>query len=372
MNLPLFGESSPVEPQPLSLRKRSSAEALLAGLVERCWHWSGMDGGPACRIRIDRVLSPLDVPGERGMYLSWAGVRFWVVGAPALLQALCGFNPWLGVPAGQGGQGNEVSWPLRDVVAVLNNFLFRRTADWLQPAGEMAVWSSAASDTAALECSIWSSEGVWLDRFWIVPSAIDEGAELLPVVLNRSGLQVREPVQVSALPLALPLVVGAVGLSLGQLRSLATGDALLFSQSCMRGRDCVEIEFSGGRLVVRLLDATRVEVVEPVVFSPVAKGDGMDDELNMGDLSLDVHDGGAAVAGGGLMDLPVKVQAVAAVLNLSVAELSRLKAGDSLTLDEPAQPFVRLLANGKEIGLGELVDIDGKLGVQLSRWDIQA
>jgi type III secretion protein Q len=61
---------------------------------------------------------------------------------------------------------------------------------------------------------------------------------------------------------------------------------------------------------------------------------------------------------------------VAGVLNLTVAELSRLKAGDSITLDQPAQPFVRLLAHGKEIGLGELVDIDGKLGVQLSRWDL--
>jgi type III secretion protein Q len=97
----------------------------------------------------------------------------------------------------------------------------------------------------------------------------------------------------------------------------------------------------------------------------------MDEELNMGELSLDfpMSDEGAA-EGPNLMDLPVKVQALAGVLNLSVADLSRLKEGDSLKLDEPAQPFVRLIANGRQIGLGELVDIDGKLGVQISRWDL--
>ena len=370
MSLPLFGESPAAPPRPLTLRKVAAVDELLAGLVGRCWHWPGMDGGPPCRLLIDRVLSPLDVPGESGVCLSWAGMRFWLVGAPKLVQVLCGFNPWLGAPPAASGQ---VGWPLRDVVAVLNNFLFSRTADWMQPVAEMPVWSSAANDKAALECSIWSDDGVWLDRFWLVPSAVDEAVMSLPSVLRRSGLRERQVDAAPAVPLRLPVVVGEAAVSLRQLRVLVPGDALCFTRSLMTGLDQLLVDCPGGRLNTRVVDATRLEALGPVEFSEPARGRSMDDELNMGDLSLELPqgEGAVSVAGGGLMDLPVRVQAVAGVVSLTVAELGRLKAGDSITLEQPAQPFVRLLANGQEIGAGELVDIDGKLGVQISRWDIQ-
>jgi type III secretion protein Q len=66
--------------------------------------------------------------------------------------------------------------------------------------------------------------------------------------------------------------------------------------------------------------------------------------------------------------IPVRVHIILKEIELTLAELSALSAGSILELEgSPADP-VRLALNGKIAGSGELIDIEGKLGVRISAW----
>ncbi len=64
-------------------------------------------------------------------------------------------------------------------------------------------------------------------------------------------------------------------------------------------------------------------------------------------------------------DVPVQVVAVLGKKTISVKELVGLKMGHVVDLSRPANEMVDLVAGGKLVAKGELVDIDGKLGVRI-------
>ncbi|MBI2091721.1 MAG: FliM/FliN family flagellar motor switch protein [Deltaproteobacteria bacterium] len=64
-------------------------------------------------------------------------------------------------------------------------------------------------------------------------------------------------------------------------------------------------------------------------------------------------------------DVPVQIVAVMAKKTISVKELVSLKTGQVINLARPANEVIDLVAGGKLIAKGELVDIDGKLGVRI-------
>jgi flagellar motor switch/type III secretory pathway protein FliN len=84
---------------------------------------------------------------------------------------------------------------------------------------------------------------------------------------------------------------------------------------------------------------------------------GMEDENGLGEES-----------GAGLLDnllLTVRVELPAR--RISLEELTRLRAGQILELDCRATDPVELVADGRRVATGELVDIDGRLGVRVTR-----
>lgn len=85
----------------------------------------------------------------------------------------------------------------------------------------------------------------------------------------------------------------------------------------------------------------------------------MEDENELGEESGD---------GAGLLDnllLTVRVELPAR--RISLEELTRLRAGQILELDCRATDPVELVADGRRVATGELVDIDGRLGVRVTR-----
>lgn len=64
-------------------------------------------------------------------------------------------------------------------------------------------------------------------------------------------------------------------------------------------------------------------------------------------------------------DVPVDLVAVLGRKNISLKDLLRFKVGQTLDLERSPNEFVDLVANGKIIARGELVEIDGKLGVRI-------
>jgi type III secretion system YscQ/HrcQ family protein len=64
-------------------------------------------------------------------------------------------------------------------------------------------------------------------------------------------------------------------------------------------------------------------------------------------------------------DVPIQVVAVLGKRNISIKEIAALKLGEVIELNRPANEIVDLVAGGKLIAKGELVEIEGKLGVRI-------
>lgn len=72
-----------------------------------------------------------------------------------------------------------------------------------------------------------------------------------------------------------------------------------------------------------------------------------------------------------LATLPVRVHIVLSQLEMSLAELSKLRPGSIVELDREKSEAVQLAVNGKIAGTGELIEIEGRLGVRISNWNTQ-
>lgn len=64
-------------------------------------------------------------------------------------------------------------------------------------------------------------------------------------------------------------------------------------------------------------------------------------------------------------DVPVKLVAVLGKKELVLKDLLKFKVGQTIDLERAPNEFVDLTANGKLVAKGELVEIDGKLGVRI-------
>ncbi len=69
----------------------------------------------------------------------------------------------------------------------------------------------------------------------------------------------------------------------------------------------------------------------------------------------------------GFDELPVRVHVVLSEIELSLAELEALGEGSIVELDTPPGS-VQLVCNGKVVGAGELVEVEDRLGVEITRW----
>ncbi len=67
-------------------------------------------------------------------------------------------------------------------------------------------------------------------------------------------------------------------------------------------------------------------------------------------------------------NLPTRVQILLDEVQLTLAEISRLTEGGVLELRAGKSDPVKVLVNGVPYGAGELVEIEGKLGVRLTSW----
>lgn len=66
-----------------------------------------------------------------------------------------------------------------------------------------------------------------------------------------------------------------------------------------------------------------------------------------------------------LAQLPVRVSFDLGETVLSLAQVKTLQPGETIQLQRPAQEYVTIRANGMPIGTGQLVEIDGRLGVAI-------
>lgn len=143
---------------------------------------------------------------------------------------------------------------------------------------------------------------------------------------------------VARLPLCLEALVGWQSARLALLRQIEPGDLVLVLEPC-------RWLSSNGRVLFDYSIKEEQIVVEQVQTEPVIPADSRP---------------AAAID-----SLPVRLEFVLQQWNVTVAELDAIGPGRVLALDADAERRVLLKANGAVLASGELVEVDGRLGVQI-------
>ena len=166
------------------------------------------------------------------------------------------------------------------------------------------------------------------------------------------------PHAMGRLPVPAALRIGTTRLTLGAARSLGPDDAVLLEIGRGDG---------GGMLVVAdawLAEAARHEggwKLEGRLRSARSRNDvewTMQDGENGTDETESI---------GEVDDLPVRLAFDVGRLDITLGELRRLDVGSILDIGRDASDLVRISVNGKLVGQGTLMDVEGKIAVRIMR-----
>lgn len=152
------------------------------------------------------------------------------------------------------------------------------------------------------------------------------------------------------LPLLLRVEIGVAVLGADELLALTPGDTVML-QHCWLGQDG-GVWLGWDRVGIRacLNDAQLV----------------VTHTLNLKGLSMPTEDSESADPTVSVDSVPVRLTFDIGERTLSLGELKALQVGHSFDLKRPLSGAVRLRVNGALIGIGELVEIDGNIGVTVA------
>jgi len=176
------------------------------------------------------------------------------------------------------------------------------------------------------------------------------------------------PVELGELPALLAARLGRARLPAREVLALATGDVLLPDElGCVRGASgapepsemalvsrggsvVVRLGREGGDWIVRGLE--RGAPPRSATLGEAAMTESKDEVVRTGELAV-------------VAELPVEVSIELGRIELRVSELAALVPGRVLSARIPVGGPVELRAGGHTVAIGELVDIEGELGVRI-------
>lgn len=194
------------------------------------------------------------------------------------------------------------------------------------------------------------------DRVW--PMTVSGDPAIMERLLGQWPIAGRD---VSWLPMPARPRIGLTTLALPVLRSLRPGDVVVL-QTWLGPADnagpgpalntmLVVSETFSAQAVVHGTTAELVEPVSPVQREWLMSGADTDPEEFETDLD----------------DVPVRLAFDLGHLDMPLGEMRQLGAGMVLELGRMAADYVDISANGRRIGRGELVELDGQMGVRIIR-----
>jgi type III secretion protein Q len=160
----------------------------------------------------------------------------------------------------------------------------------------------------------------------------------------------------STLPLHLALTVGWTSLALNDIRGLAMGDVVLLDECFISDSfDCIVVMLGPKRAIEARIEGTRLCLIE-------------EKEGILEDFEEDEADNPEALeSSASLDDLPVRLRFDLGERVVPLSELQTLGPGYVLELGREIRRAVTIRANGCVIGEGELIDIDGRIGVSIQK-----
>lgn len=290
----------------LRLRRVNSQAIHLAAMAER---WSGM-GLETALARPSRAGRWLPLGDEQRRWHGWLEHRDCLRRLSPQLAGLASgaaSEGWLAELIAASAEPQE--WPMPELVC-------RRLRVGAAVAGD----ALPAGDMLRVETPLGE---LWLDRV----EAPQQASAAWDACLRR-------------LPFPLSFVLGHSRVSLGLLRSVAAGDCLLI-------QDASAVVACHGQVVGRFQ-----QLDEGITMTWQQEDMAQDEEQAVSDFQR----------------LPVRVEFVLQRSQMTLEELQSLCQGSVLPLEAEAQRRVEVRANGALLGRGELVQLDGRMGVELEQW----
>lgn len=165
------------------------------------------------------------------------------------------------------------------------------------------------------------------------------------------------PPWLSSLDSAIGVDVGESSMPLAEYNRLARGDIVLIAMSAfdVAGRAIVRVGSCG--LHLRWLATHRCFEVENMTHIPDSPRD-----------AASVSDSAPAPSAVDQGGIPVRLSFSLGSLRTTVGDVAALRPGSLLELKRGMPPEVTIEANGMTIGSGELVELDGRLAVEITQW----
>lgn len=174
------------------------------------------------------------------------------------------------------------------------------------------------------------------------------------------------PAWATRLDAGLGLVAGETTLPLHECNALACGDIVRLAATSFDVSGRTSIRIAAHRLQLRWLDSPRCFKVENMELDPTPSSPDAD----AGQTADAAHTAGAMAAIGTIdtAAIPVRLAFSLGALRLTVGDVAGLRPGSLLELKLGLPPQVSIEANGLPIGTGELVELDGRLAVEITQW----
>jgi type III secretion protein Q len=161
-----------------------------------------------------------------------------------------------------------------------------------------------------------------------------------------------------SLPIVLQLALGETDLPLQQLQTLQQGDVVFFSRLLTTDRHHLTLCHWSADLpswgVLARLDGRSLHILQaPTTMAPTESATHPDDtESSRTEVSLG--------------QIPVRLSFDLGSTTVTLEALQSMQAGQVLNLERPLQDYVTIRANGAAVGKGQLVELDGRLGVMVA------
>lgn len=333
---------------------RSEAQALAALATQGPGHpIADLPGGQSGRLRLAPLppgQSLMQAAGSQRLHIEWAGGQMaldlapWVIDRWLLMVLDVPESSALPAQFRQAALDHVVAW-----VAQTLGGSGRGTAQLVR--SEPADTQRPAEAPHALALDLELAQGETLPAVLHV----DSMALMLVGSLVQDAPAPEQTPAMDELPVHLQLCLGQTLVPLQQLAQLRPGGLVVVSESFMQDGQSVLLRAASGHrqhwsLSARI-DGQQLQLLSAatIMTTPQTATSDSDDAI----ASLD--------------EMPVQLTFDLGHKTVSLAQLRQLGEGQALPLDRPVQSGVTIRANGAVIGQGQLVDIDGQLGVLVSQ-----
>lgn len=297
-------------------------------------------------------LQPLtSVPAAvRYLHVEWGGARVVLGLNESVIQAITD----VALPG-----RSLLSWP-QDVAMAAIEFSAELMSLAVESASRKSLhcvdWRSTGPTDAGMEHCVWRAESdghclegdIWFDAvaYRYLAAQLREQAAGGELAVGKDW---------DALPIPMTLVLGWVDLAAGTLPQIEARDVLMLDECLLRDGGQELLVHLGSHLGLRCaIDGTELRVLEGV-------------KEIMSDATVSM-----AAGGGVLDDIPVRLSFDVGEREISLGDLRSLLPGYVFNLGRDPKSVVSIRANGRLIGEGELVDIEGRIGVSVLRFKLES